>query len=111
MLFLGVGGAAPDDLRKAGSVLARRTRGRTCVATSVPAVADDDGLRAFLEGVVLGTFRYHHKTGDLGPAPASEFVLASLRPLKSRSEVVEQALAVARASATARASGHRARPT
>jgi leucyl aminopeptidase len=56
--LVGVGDGGPDDLRHAGAALARAVRGVDVVASSVQAVAGDDGLAAFVTGVVLGSFRY-----------------------------------------------------
>src|SRR5436305_5457498 len=47
VLLVGVGAATPRDLRRAGAALARCCRKRRRVATSVAALADDAGLRAF----------------------------------------------------------------
>ena len=55
--FVGVGEQRPADLRRAGATLARATRDRSSVATSIPAVAPDGGLEAFVVGVMLGLLR------------------------------------------------------
>jgi leucyl aminopeptidase len=62
LLFVGVGEATPADLRRVGALLARRTRDREVLATSVAALADDTGLRALVEGIVLGSFAFHRRS-------------------------------------------------
>ncbi|THI90671.1 leucyl aminopeptidase, partial [Nocardioides sp.] len=60
VLLIGVGEARPIDLRRAGAALARATRDRAAVATSLPAVAGvdlPDGrelVEAFVAGTMLG---------------------------------------------------------
>jgi len=49
VLLVGVGSGTPKELRRAGAAIARRTKDLDTVATSVPAVGDDAGLRAFVE--------------------------------------------------------------
>src|SRR3954453_19260173 len=58
VLLVGVGTGTTDELRRAGAALARRARGRRTVATSVGALADDPGVRALVEGLVLGSFEF-----------------------------------------------------
>jgi leucyl aminopeptidase len=102
VLLVGIGGGATGDLRRAGAALGRRTRGRKRVATSLTALADDEGLQAFVEGVVLGSFRYHLKTNGAGsPAPV-EVILASMALTASREKFLARAVEVAEAAAYAR---------
>jgi leucyl aminopeptidase len=56
LLLVGIGDASPTELRRAGAALARSARGRTRVATSLAAGADDDGVRAAVEGLLLGGY-------------------------------------------------------
>jgi leucyl aminopeptidase len=105
VLLVGVGEAGPSDLRRAGAALARRVRGRERVATSVPALAHDAGLRAFAEGLVLGSFAFDLKTGDHTP-PAREFVLAGLVRPDAHRNALERGLTAARAAWAARALAH-----
>ncbi|WP_148572713.1 leucyl aminopeptidase family protein [Nocardioides caldifontis] len=96
VLLVGVGSRRPGDLRRAGAAVARCTRGRDRVATSVPSVAHDAGLRAFVEGLVLGSFTFHRKTS--GPQrPARRFVLAQPGSPDRRSEALAAGLASGRA--------------
>jgi len=100
VLLVGVGETRPSDLRRAGAALARKARGRGRVATSIAALAHDAGLRAFTEGLVLGSYSFDLKTTS-GKPPA-EFVLAGLVRPDSRAEVLERGLAAARAAWTSR---------
>lgn len=78
VLLVGVGDESTTAYRKAGAALARATKGVDRVATSVTAAADDAGLRAFVEGAVLATYRRGGFRGDPeqnGKQPAGEFAL------------------------------------
>ncbi len=110
VLLVGVGTSTSTDLRRAGAAVVRRSRssqragdGATeprRVVTTVPALADDAGLRAFVEGVVLGGFRYDLKTGDPGLAP--RVVLAGLVRPSARETALAAALATSGAGWAAR---------
>jgi len=101
VLLVGVGEAGPGDLRRAGAAVARRTRGRERVATSVPALTHDAGLRAFVEGLVLGSFTFHRRSSEPTP-PAREFVIAGMGRHASHSDALEAGLATGRAGWGAR---------
>jgi leucyl aminopeptidase len=101
VLLVGVGDAGPADLRRAGAALARRTRGRERASTSVPALADDAGLRAFVEGAVLGSYTFSRRSTDPTP-PLGTMVLAGLVRPEARERALERALAGARAGWLAR---------
>lgn len=77
---VGVGDRSPDALRRAGAALARAARGADAVASAVQAVADEDGVAAFVTGAVLGSFRYSLRTGtvptDDPDRPVGRVVLA-----------------------------------
>ncbi|MDQ6686084.1 MAG: leucyl aminopeptidase family protein [Actinomycetota bacterium] len=101
VLLVGVGLASPADLRRAGAAVARRTSGAGAVATSIPTVLpSEDGLGAFVEGVVLGSFGFTLRTGEDRRNPAAKLVLAC-SPDPDR-DALERALAVAGASWQAR---------
>jgi len=95
VLLVGVGAGTTDDLRRAGAVIARRTRGRQSVATSLAALSDDAGMRALVEGLVLGSFEFHWRSGGPQNQPVQQVVLAGLVDSDSRKDVLERALAVA----------------
>ncbi|GAA1142635.1 leucyl aminopeptidase family protein [Nocardioides aquiterrae] len=78
VMLVGVGAQRPDDLRRAGAALAREARDRASVATSVAAVADDDGLAAFVVGAMLGSFRFHWRSRPPEHRPVERIVLADL---------------------------------
>jgi len=78
VLLVGVGDQTADDLRRAGAALARATRDRESVATSVPAVADTEGLTHFVVGSVLGCFAFHMRSEGPEHQPVRRVVLAGL---------------------------------
>ena len=92
---VGVGDGSPTALRKAGAAVARAARGSDAVASAVQAVADDEGLAAFVTGAVLGSFQYTLRTEASEP-PVGRVLLAS-SPVVDRS-VLDRAEAIARAS-------------
>ena len=101
VLLLGVGDLGTTALRRAGSTLARATKGRATVATAIAALADDDGLEAFAVGVVLGSFSFSWRsTPQPDAAPAERVVLAGCAP--ARQPALDRALAVAGAGWRAR---------
>ena len=95
VLLVGVGEGSPDDLRKAGAALARRTKGRSTLATSLAALTDDLGLRALVEGLVLGSFEFHWRSTGPQEQPVTRVVLAGLADTVSRKPALDRALAVA----------------
>ena len=102
VLLVGVGGGTPDDLRRAGAALARRTRDHQSVATSLGALCDDAGLRALVEGLVLGSFEFHWRSEGPRRQPVTRVVLAGLVDDDTRTGVLARAMAVAGASWHAR---------
>jgi leucyl aminopeptidase len=101
---VGVGDAGTTALRRAGAAVARATRGVDVVASAVQAVADEDGLAAFVTGAVLASFGYSLRTGatdaqDSKP-PAGQIILAAGPRVDPA--VLARAEAIARASWEAR---------
>ncbi len=95
VLLVGVGEGTPTELRHAGAALARRTKGRLSVATSLAALTDDVGLRALVEGLVLGSFEFHWRSDGPQSQPVGKVVLAGLVDADTRAAAVARALAVA----------------
>ncbi len=98
VLLVGVGDAGPADLRRAGAALVRRAKGQATVSTSLAALADDDGLRALVEGLVLGSFGFHRKSVEPAVLPVARVVLAGLADPAGRKPALERAMAVAGAA-------------
>jgi leucyl aminopeptidase len=73
--------------------VAWRTRDHEAVASSVAAVADDTGLAAFVEGLVLGSFGFHLRSQGPKARPVGQVVLASTP--HGDTDVLARALAVA----------------
>ncbi|MEP6666390.1 MAG: leucyl aminopeptidase family protein [Nocardioidaceae bacterium] len=101
ILLVGLGEERSVDYRRAGASVARAARTRGPAATSIGALADDDQLGAFAEGLVLGAFGFHRKSEDPKPPHAPVVVLSDLAG-PSRAEVVERATVRAKASWRAR---------
>ncbi|MGQ0630116.1 MAG: leucyl aminopeptidase [Sporichthyaceae bacterium] len=102
-LLVGTGDGSPTALRRAGAALARRVRTRTRLATTVVARATPDGVRAFTEGLLLGSYAFAMRSGkpaqsavrrvDLLVAPAR---LAASEAARSRGEITATAVCLAR---------------
>jgi leucyl aminopeptidase len=56
LLLVGVGAGEAMDLRRAGAAIARATRGRDEVVTDLASDADEPGVRAAVEGLLLGGY-------------------------------------------------------
>lgn len=67
ILLFGVDEGSPGQLRNAAGALARRTRGHREVTVCLRALDDDEQLRAFVEGFVLGDS--HSAPGSSNQAP------------------------------------------
>jgi leucyl aminopeptidase len=73
--FLGVGDRSPGELRKAGGELGRLLQPGDRAVSSVVARQPDDQVRAFAEGVLLGSYRYSEKSGAAEHARNAELRL------------------------------------
>ena len=99
VLLVGVGAARPVDLRRAGAAMAKATRDRATVATSIPAVAQDAtpddpvALEAFVAGTMLGSFAFHWRSGGPEHQPVRRVVIAGAPAATDRS-AVERAVAL-----------------
>ena len=78
VLLVGVGDQGPQDFRRAGAALARATRDRGAVATSIPAIAPDTALTPFVVGTMLGSFGFHWRSGAPEHRPVARVVLADV---------------------------------
>jgi leucyl aminopeptidase len=96
LLLYGVGDASPTALRRAGAALARRGRGCANLAAAAPSGADDEGLAAFAEGLLLAS--YDFRVGGSPKKPAAETItlLTEAQAAVERGVVVAHAVAVAR---------------
>ena len=78
VLLVGTGGQTRTDFRRAGAALARATKDRGSVVTTVPAVAPDGGLEAFVVGAMLGSFGFHWRSSGPKERPVARVVLADV---------------------------------
>jgi leucyl aminopeptidase len=89
-LFLyGTGDGSATALRKAGSALVRKAKGKDVVAIQVP----EGDLEAFAEGALLAAYDFTLKTG--GKKPVGEIVLVGGSP-EGAGEITGRAAALAR---------------
>jgi leucyl aminopeptidase len=103
VMLVGLGDGRGEDYRRAGAVVARTARRRGPLATSIAALADDDQLGAFAEGLVLGAFGFHRKSEETKSRKAPVVVLTDVTPGDDkdgapRRRVIDAAVTRAKAS-------------
>jgi leucyl aminopeptidase len=102
VLMVGVGDASTADLRRAGATVARRTTDAGSVASTVSAVAGDEGMTAFVEGATLGSFSFSlHRDGPES-LPVGKVVLCLTAADDERTTRLRRAVAASGASWQAR---------
>ncbi len=101
VLFLGVGDASPEALRRAGAALARRLpAGRTALTTAV-LDEPDEAVQAFTEGILLGSYQFTMKSPGPQSGESGEIRVLLAGPA-SRAALVDRATTIAGAVALAR---------
>lgn len=100
VLLTGVGDESPRDFRAAGAALARAAKDRPQLHATLSTIADDSGLRALVEGLVLGSFEFHWRSEGAKAQPVAEVRLAGG---PDRQPVVERAASIALAGWRSRA--------
>jgi leucyl aminopeptidase len=78
VLLVGVGEGSVTDFRRAGAALARATKDRANVVTSLAAITPDEGLGAFVVGAMLGSFAFHWRSTGPKERPVARIVLADV---------------------------------
>ena len=101
IFFLGIGDASPGALRRAGAALARRLPAGQAALTTAVLDESDEGVQAFTEGVLLGSYQFSLKSGS-SPAQQPGEVRLLLASSDGRAGLVERAAIVAQAVALAR---------
>ena len=101
VLFLGVGDASPGALRRAGAALARRLPAGRAALTTAVLDEPDEGVQAFTEGILLGSYQFTMKSAGPPAKDPGEVRLLLAGPA-SRAALVERAATVAGAVALAR---------
>jgi leucyl aminopeptidase len=100
VLLVGVGDGTPTDFRRAGAALARRARSAETLVTTVARGADAAGLRAFAEGLLLGSYSFSVASSPK-PSPLRSVSIAADRP-DARAEALRVGVVTARAAMVAR---------
>ncbi len=99
VIAVGRGDGSPSSLRTAGAALARKAKGSASLAVDLrKAGLDDEGLRAFAEGLLLASYGYTLKR-DAEPRPLQTITLVAAKALQP---ALDRAVAVATATAAAR---------
>jgi leucyl aminopeptidase len=95
LVLIGLGAETATEFRRAGAAVTRAARPGASVATALAARAEDDGLAAFAEGLVLGGFRFSRKSEPSRERPPA-ITLAGVP--RRRARVVEESAERAHAS-------------
>lgn len=96
VFLVGVGSGGPTELRRAGAALARRVRESARLESTIVAATGAGGTRAFVEGLLLGSYSF-----DLRSGPTKQQAVGSIALQTRGGEALVQS--VARAGCTARA--------
>lgn len=78
VLLVGLGEQTVTDFRRAGATVARATRDRASVVTSITAIAPEGALGAFVVGATLGSFAFHWRSTGPADKPVGRIVLAGV---------------------------------
>lgn len=78
VLLVGLGEQTVTDFRRAGATLARATKDRASVVTSITAIAPEGALAAFVVGATLGSFSFHWRSTGPAEQPVGRIVLAGV---------------------------------
>ncbi|GAB3031424.1 leucyl aminopeptidase [Nocardioides flavus (ex Wang et al. 2016)] len=103
VLLVGVGEATTTDFRRAGAALARATKDRASVVTTLAAIAPDDGLESVVVGAMLGSFAFHWRSGGPKEHPVARIVLAGVSDDDGADDELARALALGGAGWRSRA--------
>ncbi|WP_297739995.1 M17 family metallopeptidase [Nocardioides sp.] len=76
LLLVGLGEQSVTDFRRAGATVARATKDRASVASSITAIATGEALGAFVIGAMLGSFGFHWRSSAPTEVPVARIVLA-----------------------------------
>jgi leucyl aminopeptidase len=100
ILFLGLGDGSPAEMRKAGAALARRVSPGKALLTTAAWGKPDEAVRAFGEGLLLGSYRFSLRSSARASEPGHVRVL--LAGQNGQPGVLDEAVTVGRAVALAR---------
>ncbi|WP_457205693.1 M17 family peptidase N-terminal domain-containing protein, partial [Nocardioides sp. P5_C9_2] len=78
VLLVGLGDQTVTDFRRAGATVARATKDRASVVTSITAIAPEGALAAFVVGATLGSFAFHWRSTGPAEQPVRRIVLAGV---------------------------------
>lgn len=78
VLLVGVGAQSVTDFRRAGAAVARATRDRTDVVTTIASLARVGGVEAFVVGAMLASFGFQWRSQGPESRPVERIVLAGV---------------------------------
>jgi leucyl aminopeptidase len=102
VVFLGMGDRSPGALRKAGAALARQVPAGHAAVTTAVLDEPDEGLHAFVQGLLLGSYRFSLKSSGPPVGSPAQVSLLVAGSADRKQALVERAVTVAGAVALAR---------
>ncbi len=102
VLLVGLGDQRSTDFRRAGAAVARATRDRAAVATSITSLGGEVETEAFVVGLMLGSFGFHWRSTPPEHRPVRQVVLAGVTDARGGRAALDRAVAVGGASWQAR---------
>jgi leucyl aminopeptidase len=94
VLLVGIGDGSSTALRQAGAALTRVVRDRDTVATTVTSATDDEGLTAFVVGMMLGAFSFDLRKNGPSSRPVARVVLAGQDTSAQQRRLLDRAMAL-----------------
>jgi leucyl aminopeptidase len=96
LLLVGVGDRSAQAYRRAGAAVARRVKTRAHLATTVVETANAEAVRAFVDGLLLGSYAFSLRTAGDSPTAVKRVSLVVRRPEATR-PALERSLVTAKA--------------
>ncbi len=92
--LVGIGDGSPAAMRRAGAALTRAVKDCDTVASTVTAATDDEGLTAFVVGMMLGSFALHLRKDGPSWRPVARVVLAGQDTGAGQRRLLDRAMAL-----------------
>jgi leucyl aminopeptidase len=94
VLLVGIGDGSPTAMRRTGAALTRAVKDRDTLATTLTAATDDEGLTAFVVGMMLGAFSFHLRKDGPSWRPVARVVLSGQDTSAAQRRHLDRAVAL-----------------
>ena len=106
VLLVGIGDASGASMRRAGAALTRAVKDRETLASTLTTATDDDGLTAFVVGMMLGAFAFTLRKDGPPWRPVARVVLAGQDTSARQRRLLDRAVALGGAGWRSRLLAH-----